>query len=93
MNIDWGFYQEEPEYNIVDNAAAICAGVAGYTVSKRFMTAENAQNGAIIEAGISIIAGFIGLKIAESVRKKSYEIRTRIQSRGDRNGECESGCR
>lgn len=93
MEIDWGFCQEEPEYNIIDNAAAICAGVAGYTVSKRFIITDDAQNGTIVGAGINIIAGFIGLKIAEAVRKKSYEIRIKIQSRGDQNGESRSGRR
>lgn len=81
MEFDWSFTQNEENYNIVDNAAAICAGVAGYEVSKSFMFRNNPYIGVFVETGMRIIAGFIGLKIAEAVRNKSRDIRIKIKKK------------
>lgn len=104
MEFDWTFAQNEEDYNIIDNAAAICAGVAGYKISERVIDPylrieaaikpysgfERSITMSIVNTGAHIIYAFIGLKLAESVRKKSREIRSRIQERkGDQNGNCE----
>lgn len=66
-------------YNMIDNAAGLCAGFAGYKIAKRCAQNLYEEEGGLIRSGISLICGFVGLKIGEEVRKKSREIRIQVK--------------
>lgn len=80
FTFDWGVSES---YNMIDNAAGLCAGFAGYKISKRLTHGFYEEEGGLVRTGISLICGFVGLKIGEAVRKKTKEIRIQIKKRGE----------
>lgn len=84
FTFEWGVMES---YNVIDNAAGLCAGFAGYKISKRMTQDFYEDEGGLVRTGISLICGFVGLKIGEAVRKKTREIRIQLKKRGeDQNG-------
>lgn len=80
FNFEWGVVES---YNMIDNAAGLCAGFAGYKVSKRLTQDFYEDEGGLVRTGISLICGFVGLKIGEAVRRKTREIRIQIKNKGE----------
>lgn len=67
---------EEKNYNMIDNAAGLCAGIATYKLIETRVSATYHFGGGIVRTGCQLIQAFCGVKVGVAVRDEVHKVRT-----------------
>ena len=80
------------KYNMIDNGAGLCAGIATYQVVKNTTVVKmtHFKGNSIVRLGLELLEAYAGIQVGIRVREQVYTIRTNYKKMKEEEKKCQT---